>query len=241
MTTTHRKQTPAQARKSALDSDFAPLYAVAGLTEAFAATVRGTLASTQERAAERVSQLQRKPGQLEQQAKLSADDISQLIRSFPEQVKALPERTKTRLTEVQKRAQSYLAEATNTYAELAGRGKLVVDETIVSARKLSGKAERKAGDVFSEVADAVDPAFERVQETVTVARKTVTGRSATETVTPRGAARAAASRRVAAEKDAAEKAADDKIAAERSAARSAAAKRGAAKRAAAKKAASSPA
>ena len=31
-----RKQTPAQARKSAIESDYAPLYAVAGLTDALA-------------------------------------------------------------------------------------------------------------------------------------------------------------------------------------------------------------
>ena len=36
MPTTTRKQTPVQARKSALESDYTPLYAVAGLTDVVA-------------------------------------------------------------------------------------------------------------------------------------------------------------------------------------------------------------
>jgi hypothetical protein len=45
-----RRQTPTQARKAALDSDYAPLYAVAGLTDTLAEVIKGALAETQGRA-----------------------------------------------------------------------------------------------------------------------------------------------------------------------------------------------
>ena len=45
-----RKQTPAQARKAAAESDFTPLYAVAGLTDALA-EVPGALWPTPRRRA----------------------------------------------------------------------------------------------------------------------------------------------------------------------------------------------
>ncbi len=261
-TTKKRPEPMPQARKSALDSDYAPLYAVAGLTDVLAASVKHTIEQTQERAVKGVSVLRSRPAQLERQAKANADELGRLLKSFPEQVKSLPETTSTRIAEMQRLLQAYLDEASETYADLAGRGKRAVDETIVTAKTLSGIAERKAEDVRADLAEAVDPAFERVQETVTVARKTVTGRTATPTVTSRSAARAAAARvaaaereaaeqeaskrvsaerakvrRAAAERDAAERTAEERVAAEKAAARKAAAKRGAATRAAAKKAA----
>lgn len=263
MPTTKKRPEPfSRTRKSALESEYAPLYAAVGLTDVVASSVRHTLEQTQERAARRVGVLKSRPAQLERQAKANADELGRLIKSVPEQVKSLPETTTTRIAEVQRLLQAYLGEASEAYADLAGRGKRAVDETIVTARTLSGIAERKAEDVRADLAEAVDPAFERVQETVTVARKTVTGRTATPTVTSRSAARASAARlaaaeraaaeqeaskrvtaekakvrRVAAERDAAERAADERVAAEKAAARKAAAKRGAATRAAAKKAA----
>ena len=113
----------------------------------------------------------------EKQAKAAADDVTTFVRSLPEQVKALPETTKARLADWQKqaqdRAQALVREANTTYADLAGRGKKAVDETLGAAQKLSGRAEQRATAVRSDVADAVDPAFETVQETATRARKTV--------------------------------------------------------------------
>lgn len=213
MITTTRKQTPAQARKAALESDYTPLYAVAGLTEAVAASVQNTLAQTTDRASQRFAAWQDKS---EKQAKAAAHDVTTFVRSLPEQVKTLPETTKSRLTDWQKQAQDLVREANATYADLAGRGKRAVDDTIGSARQFSGRAEKRATDVRSDLADAVDPAFEKVQETVTQARKTATGRTATETVTPRStqkatatraAARGAADERAAAKKATAKKAA----------------------------------
>lgn len=195
MATATRKQTPTQARKSALDSDLTPLYAVAGLTDAAVTTLRSTLADTQDKASQRVAALKAKPAQ-------QADDLAKLISSLPEQLKAVPdtlkafpEHTKARIADAQKQAEARVAEANAAYADLAGRGKRAVDDAIVSARKLSTRGERRAEDLADDVADAVDPAFEKIQETVTSARKATTGRSATETTTPRSAAKASATRK----------------------------------------------
>jgi len=184
---TTRKQTPAQARKSAIDSDFSPLYAVAGLTDVAVATVKVTLAHTQERAAKRVEDLKAKPAQ-------QADDLARFISTLPEQLKSLPDETMARLAEVQKQAESYLTEASSAYADLAGRGKRAVDEAFVHAKQFSTKAEKRADNLRDDVEETLDPAFEQVQETVTRARKATTGRSATATTTPRSAAKATATR-----------------------------------------------
>lgn len=207
MPTTQRTETPAQAKKSAVESDYAPFYAMAGLTDVLATTMRESLQHTQERA--------------------------KRIRTVPSQIKAFPETTKARVAEMQHQLHAYLDQASTTYADLAGRGKRAVDETIVTAKTLSTKAEHKADEIGQDMADTVDPAFEQVQEAVTVARKNVTGRTATQTVTPRGAAKSAATRQVAA----AEKVADERVEAEKAAARRGAAKRAAATRAATRKAA----
>ena len=232
MTSTTRKQTPAQARKAALESDYAPLYAVAGLTQVVASTLQATWNGTAEKAGQQFASWQ---DQREKRAKATADDLTQLVRTLPEQVKALPETTKTRISELQKQAQVFVRDANAAYGDFAGRGKLVVDETIGSARQLGGSAEKRAGDVLADVADKVDPAFEKAQEGATRARKTVTGRTATETVTPRSAQQATATR--AASRGAAEqRTATRKAAAKRSASsRTSTAKKAPAKKAPAKK------
>jgi uncharacterized phage infection (PIP) family protein YhgE len=219
--TTTRKKTPAQVRKSALESDFAPLYAVAGIADAFTAQAKSTLTATREK-------VQAKQGELETQAKYGVEELTKFVKSLPdqvkslpEQVKALPETSKAKLVEAQEQLKAFYAEAASGYGDLAGRGKRAVDEALLSAKQLSGKAEKRAEDVAADVAEKIDPALEKVQESVTVARQKVTGRTATETVTPRSAARAQATR-----------AAEDAVAAEKAAARKAAAKKAAATRAA---------
>jgi hypothetical protein len=166
MTTTTRRTTLAQARKSALASDLTPLYAVAGLTEVVATTVHSTLAQTGDRAGKRLVELQHKPAELGSAA-----------RTLRRQLKALPDAGAARLVEAQSQVRNLLAGVTTTYGDLAGRGKRVVDETV------------------GEVTEAVDPAFERVQEGVTVARRRVTGHTATQTVTPRSSVKAATNSR----------------------------------------------
>ena len=148
--------------------------------------------------------------------------------TLPEQMHNLPESTRARIAELQKQANELLVQANTTYGELAGRGKRVVDGAVGNAKTLSGKAEKRAEGVLADVVERVDPAFEKVQEGVTVARKTVTGRTATESVTPRGAAKATATR-------AAKKAPAKKAAAATAPAKKAAAKKAPAKKAPAKK------
>ncbi len=127
-----------------------------------------------------MTELQGKAPELGKQARDGADDLRTFVITLPDQFKNLPESTKARVAELQKQANELLAQATTTYGDLAGRGKRAVDEARTSARDLSTRAEKRAEEIRSDVADAVDPAFERVQEGVTVARKTVTGHAATE-------------------------------------------------------------
>lgn len=150
--TTTPEHTPTPPRKST-GSDLTPLYAVAGLTDVAVAGIRTTLAHSQERAAQRVSELRSRP--LPQ-----ADDLARFVRTLPEQAR-------TRLVDVQTQASSYLAEAEAAYVELAGRGKRAVDDAVVSARKLSHRAEERAADVqadLADLADVVDEQLDKVQE-----------------------------------------------------------------------------
>lgn len=223
-----RKQTPAQARKSAIESDYAPLYAVAGLTDALAEAIRSALVETQEKGRKRIEEIQGRAPELSKQAKDSADELRTFVITLPDQMRNLPESTRARIAELQKQANELLVQANTAYSELAGRGKRVVDGTVGTARTLSDKAEKRAESVLADVAVRVDPAFEKVQEGVTVARKTVTGRTATESVTPRSAAKATAAR-------AAKKTPATKVAATTAPAKKAPAKNAPAKKAPAKK------
>lgn len=60
-----------------------------------------------------------------------------------EQVGATTAQAKTRLAELQRQLETYRAEAGQTYAGLATRGKRTVDQTLVTAKHLSGMNERK--------------------------------------------------------------------------------------------------
>ena len=69
----------AEARKSALESDYAALYAVAGLTDALAEALKGALADTQQKASQRISELQSKRPELSRQAKSGAEDLRTFV------------------------------------------------------------------------------------------------------------------------------------------------------------------
>ena len=181
------------AKKSALESDYAPLYAVAGLTDALADALRGALA---DRARKGLNDLQTRGPALSKQALTNAEELRTFVITLPEQFRTLPEATKARITELQTQANDLVAQATATYSELAGRGKLAVDEAVGSARMLSERTEKRAADLRDEAGDRVDPLLAGVQEGVTQVRKTVSGRTATKTVTPRSAAKSAAPRTV---------------------------------------------
>jgi hypothetical protein len=128
------KDVPADARKSALESDYAALYAVAGLTDALADALKSALADTQQKAATQINGLQSRRPDLSKQAKASAEDLRTFVITLPEQFKQLPDTTKARIAELQKQANDLLAQATTTYGDFAGRGKQAVDEVRSSAR-----------------------------------------------------------------------------------------------------------
>ena len=125
------------ARKSALESDYAALYAVAGLTDALADALKSALAETQQKATRRINDLQSRRPELSKQAKESAGDLRTFVITLPEQFKHLPDTTKSRIAELQKQANDLLAQATTTYGDFAVRGKQAVDEVRTTARARS--------------------------------------------------------------------------------------------------------
>ncbi|HVD53134.1 MAG TPA: hypothetical protein VNC13_03060 [Propionibacteriaceae bacterium] len=137
------KEVSAEARKSALESDYAALYAVAGLTDALAEALKGALAESQQKASKRITELQNKRPELSKQAKTSAEELRTFVITLPEQFKNLPETTKARIAELQRQANDLLAQATGTYGDFAGRGKQAVDEARTAAHDRSGKASRR--------------------------------------------------------------------------------------------------
>ncbi len=122
------KEVSAEARQSALESDYAALYAVAGLTDALADALKGALAETQQKASKRINELQSKRPELSKQAKASAEEVRTFVITLPEQFKHLPDTTKARIAELQKQANDLLAQATSAYGDYAVRGKQAVDE-----------------------------------------------------------------------------------------------------------------
>jgi chromosome segregation ATPase len=134
------KEVSAEARKSALDSDYSALYAVAGLTDALAEALKSALADTQQKASKRITELQDKRPELSRQARTSAGELRTFVITLPEQFKNLPETTKARIAELQRQANELVAHATSTFGDFAGRGKEAVDEARNSARNRSGKA-----------------------------------------------------------------------------------------------------
>lgn len=192
------KQTAAEARSAAVQSEHASLYAVAGLTDALTEFCKGALVDTQERAGESLVRLQRRGADARQQARANADDLRGLVMTLPHQVMNLPEATRARIDNLQRRAYELKVQAGSTYEQLAGRGKRAVDEAIATARNLSDRTEDLAENVQADLAELADPVLERMQETVTQARKATTGRTATKTTISRSAARAAAARKAAA-------------------------------------------
>ena len=129
------KEASTEARKSALESDYAALYAVAGLTDALAETLKGALADTQQRASKRLTELQEKRPELSKQAKAGADELRTFVITLPDQFKHLPDTTKARIAELQRQANDLLAQATSAYGDYAVRGKQAVDEARRSTRE----------------------------------------------------------------------------------------------------------
>ena len=131
------KEVSAEARQLALESDYAALYAVAGLTDALADALKGALAETQQKATNRINALQSRRPELSRQAKTSVEDLRTFVITLPEQFKHLPDTTKARIAELQKQANDLLAQATSAYGDYAVRGKQAVDEARRSTHERS--------------------------------------------------------------------------------------------------------
>ena len=196
-TQTTRKQTPAQARKAALESDFAPLYAVAGLTDLL-----------QETAAQRLADLRTRQTAVQGRVRGGADELVKFVGTIPAQVKALPEQVKG----LPSAARTQVAEAGNRYGDLAGRGKRAVDDVLVSARQVRVQADEMKDEVVNDVTESIDPALAKAQDAVADVRKKVTGRSATpkqqprKTAAPKASAKKAPAKKAPAKKAPAKKA-----------------------------------
>ena len=162
-TTTH---TPAQNRKAALESEYAPLYAAAGLTDLAVESIRNLVLATQEKAAKQLTEWQGDFAQLQSKGTEQVKHAGEFVRTLPEQVKALPEQlktlpetTKARIEELDKQRKEFIAEATVAYGDLAGRGKKVIDDSVIAVRKTSA-------DVQTNVAEKVETTLDEVREDV---------------------------------------------------------------------------
>lgn len=189
------------------ETDLTPLYAVAGLADIIAETFRESVAARQRRAEERIAEIRDRRLERVEQARVNADELREFLSTLPEQFRALPETTRIRLAEVQRQTEELLAQASDTYASLAGRGKRVVDDRVSDVRTAGRAARRTAEENLDDAAEAVQPLVDQAQEAVTEVRRNVTGRAArartttagdvttedvtTDDVTPESATRAA--------------------------------------------------
>lgn len=193
-------------RKEALQSDFAPLYAVAGLADAAYLSLRGSITAT-------LADLQARQAKLEERARGTRTLVENLpaqARGLPEQLRQLPELAKERLAEAQK-------QATSRYADYAGRGKGAVDGALVSVRKYQARSTSRASGLVDDVVDTV---ADRIDDTSAQVR------TATHTArTASGTARTTAARRAGGATTAAGRAATKKAAAKTATARTATVKK----------------
>ena len=167
------------------ETDLTPFYAVAGLADIIAETLRETLAARQRKAEERLAEIRDRRLERVEQARVNADELREFLSTLPEQFRALPETTRTRLAELQRETEELLAQAGDTYSSLAGRGKRVVDDRVRDVKGTARKARESAEENLDEAAEAVQPLVDQAQEAVTEVRRNVTGRSARARTTPR--------------------------------------------------------
>ena len=155
------KEVSPEARKSAIESDYAALYAVAGLTDALADALKGALAETQQKATERINALQSRRPELSKQAKTSVEDLRTFVITLPDQFKHLPDTTKERIAELQRQANDLLAQATSAYGDYAVRGKQAVDE----ARRTRERSNPNGTPITprSAATDIGEPSAERTR------------------------------------------------------------------------------
>jgi hypothetical protein len=132
------------------EADLKAFYAFAGFTELALGAVRSTVTDTQRWANARLSELRFRRQELAKQT----EQVRKIAEGkLPEDIKAVPEVAKGRVTELQEQASS-------TYSDLANRGQ----------RVLNG--------VRSDVTGRIDPAFDKIQERIDAARQLIKSRAA---------------------------------------------------------------
>lgn len=159
------------AARAAREPALGALYALAGLTDLVAASVRKSIADSAEEANRRRAEVQARLTERTQSAtagEASPEELRRLLAALPAQLKALPDLARERALVLQQQAEA-------RYNELTGRGKKAVDGAVTSARGLTSKAEQRAGEVRTEVVERIDPALGVVQQRVAAARRTVAG------------------------------------------------------------------
>ncbi|WP_152366089.1 hypothetical protein [Microlunatus speluncae] len=162
--TTKRKRITEQTRKSAVSSDLAPLYAVAGLTEVVADRLRTVANESRQLVTDRITALRSYSGERVSEATGELGG-----KSLPELIRTMPEFTKQQLVKVGEYADAGRAKAGAAYAELAGRGKVGVEGAL------------------GDAAGQLDPVLERLQDGVTKLRESVAGKSTPTPAAPRTA------------------------------------------------------
>lgn len=169
----------AQSRKTAVDSDYAPLYAVAGLADIALETVKITITRQISEARARQTELTDRAKARQAHLRSNAEgalklagDLPTQLRTLPDQLRHLPEIAKAQLAQAQKQAGV-------TYADFAGRGKVAVDEAVQNAKKLQAHSASRAAKVADDLAggaadvtDAVDDAAEQAKRSTASARTT---------------------------------------------------------------------
>jgi len=98
------------------ETDLTPFYAVAGLADIIAETLRETLAARQRKAEERLAEIRDRRLERVEQARVNADELREFLSTLPEQFRALPETTRTRLAELQRETEELLAQAERAQA-----------------------------------------------------------------------------------------------------------------------------
>lgn len=187
-----------QSRKAAVNSDYAPLYAVAGLADIALETVKITITSRladararQVRLAERAEATRSQVRGNAEGAVKVAGDLPAQLKTLPEQLRQLPDMARAQLAQAQKQAEV-------AYADFAGRGKVAVDGAVLNARKLQAQAAARAaraGDGVAGTAADLTEAAERIADDA----KTATG-SARRTTARKAGGTASAAQRAAATK-----------------------------------------
>ncbi len=169
--------TTAQSRKAAVDSDYAPLYAAAGLADIALETVKITITRQISEARVRQSELTDRAKARQAHLRSNAEDALKLagdlptqLRTLPDQLRHLPEMARAQLAQAQKQAGV-------TYADFAGRGKVAVDEAVQNAKKLQAQSASRATKIADDLAgaaadvtDAVDDAAEQAKRSTASAR-----------------------------------------------------------------------